>query len=104
MKASIKIATRLNSTTVAGVLADLDPTRFGPPGPNPLADMDLPTELSENIILNVLVEIDNTLHFSAYYSMFLIQNMRIADACELAARNDPSAPLADLDRWGPNPL
>ena len=50
MKASIKIATRLNSTAVAGVLAD----------------MDLPTELSENFILNVLVEIDNTLHFSAY--------------------------------------
>ena len=44
MKASIKIVTRLNSTTVAGVLADLDP----------------PTELSENIILNVLVGIDNS--------------------------------------------
>ena len=55
MKASIKIATRLNSTKVAGVLADLDPPRFGPPGPNPLAEMDLPTEMSENIILNVLV-------------------------------------------------
>ena len=80
------------------------PSGFGSPGPNLPADMDPPTELSENIILNVLVEIDNTLHFSAYYSMFLIQNMRIADACELAARNDPSAPLADLDRWGPNPL
>ena len=50
MKASIKIGTRLSSTTVAGVLADMDP----------------PTELSENIILNVLVEIDNTLHFSVY--------------------------------------
>ena len=25
--------------------------------------------------------------------MFLIQNMRIADAYELAVRNDPSAPL-----------
>ena len=50
MKASIKITTRLNSITVAGVLADFDP----------------PTELSENIILNVLVEIDNTLHFSVY--------------------------------------
>ena len=24
----------------AGVLADLDPPRFGPPSPNPLADMD----------------------------------------------------------------
>ena len=50
MKASIKIAMRLNSTTVAAVLADIDP----------------PTEMSENIIRNVLVEIDNTLHFSAY--------------------------------------
>ena len=29
-------------------------------------DLDPPTELSENIILNVLVEIDNTLRFSAY--------------------------------------
>ena len=25
---------------MAGVLADLDPPRIGPPGPNPLADMD----------------------------------------------------------------
>ena len=66
MKASIKIARRLNSTTVAGVLAELDPPRFGTPGPNPLADMEPPIELSENIILNVPVEIDNTLHFSAY--------------------------------------
>ena len=66
MKASIKIARRLNSTTVAGVLAELDPPRFGTPGPNPLADMEPPIELSENIILNVLVEKDNTLHFSAY--------------------------------------
>ena len=52
--------------------------------------MDPPTELSENIILNVLVQIDNTFRFSAYLSMFLIQNMRIADAYELAARNNPS--------------
>ena len=66
MKASIKIARRLNSTTVAGVLAELDPPRFGTPCPNPLADMEPPIELSENIILNVLVEKDNTLHFSAY--------------------------------------
>ena len=66
MKASIKIARRLNSTTVAGVLAELDPPRFGTPGSNPLADMEPPIELSENIILNVLVEIDNTLHFSVY--------------------------------------
>ena len=56
----------------------------------PFADLDPPTELRENIILNVLVEIDNTLRFSAYLSTFLIQNMRIADAYELAARNDPS--------------
>ena len=56
----------------------------------PFADLDPPTELRENIILNVLVEINNTLRFSAYLSTFLIQNMRIADAYELAARNDPS--------------
>ena len=40
------------------------PHRFGPPGPNPLADMDSlfgpPTKLSENIILNVLVKMDDT--------------------------------------------
>ena len=30
------------------------------------ADMDPPIELSEDIILNVLEEIDNTLRFSAY--------------------------------------
>ena len=30
------------------------------PGPNPQADMDSPTELSENIILNVLGERGNT--------------------------------------------
>ena len=53
--------------------------RFGPPGPNPLADMDPPTKLSENIILNVLVKMDDTLRFSAYQSMFLIQNMRIVN-------------------------
>ena len=52
----------------SGVLADLDPSRFGPLvqicgfGPHPPP----PTELSENIILNVLVDIDNTLRFSAY--------------------------------------
>ena len=55
-----------NNSNSAGVLADLDPPTFGTPGPNPLADTDPPTELSENIILNVLVEIDNTLRFSAY--------------------------------------
>ena len=48
------------------------PIGYGPPGPNPLADMaplrgfGPPKELSENIILKVLVEIDNTLRFSAY--------------------------------------
>ena len=68
----------------AGVPADLDPPRFGPPGPNPLADMDPPgpnpladleppsadldppTKLSENIILNVLIKTDDTLRSSAY--------------------------------------
>ena len=29
----------------AGVLADLDPPRIGPPGPNPLADMDPPVHI-----------------------------------------------------------
>ena len=28
-----------------GVLADLDPPRFGPPGPNPLANMDPPVQI-----------------------------------------------------------
>ena len=28
-----------------GVLADLDPPRIGPPGPNPLADMDPPVQI-----------------------------------------------------------
>ena len=50
------------------------PPRFGPPSPNPLADidppgpladLDPPTDLTENIVLNVLVEIDNALRFSA---------------------------------------
>ena len=37
------------------------------PGPNPLADLDPPpTKLGENIILNVLVKMDNTLRSSAY--------------------------------------
>ena len=29
----------------AGVLADLDPPGFGPPGPNPLEDMDPPVQI-----------------------------------------------------------
>ena len=33
---------------------------------------------------------NNTLHSSAYESMFLIQNTRIANAYELAAGSDPS--------------
>ena len=49
---------------------------YGTRGPNPLAD----------IILNVLVKIDDTLCSSAYESMFLIQNMRIVNAYELASR------------------
>ena len=31
---------RKPESILAGVLADLDPPRIGPPGPNPLADMD----------------------------------------------------------------
>ena len=57
----------------AGVPADLDPpliwnTRsksasgYGPPS----ADLDPPTKLNENIILNVLVNMDDTLCFNAY--------------------------------------
>ena len=41
---------------------------YGPPGSNPLrdmdppsADLDTPTKLSESIILNVLVKMDDTL-------------------------------------------
>ena len=70
---------------------------YGPPGPNPLADMDLPgpnlladldpsTKLSENIILNVLLKMDDTLRSRAHWSMCSIQNMRIVDAYELASR------------------
>ena len=58
---------------VTGVPADLDPLKFGPTGPNPLADIDPPpwiwtppTKLSENIILNVLVKMDDTLRSNAY--------------------------------------
>ena len=48
------------------------PSGFGSPGPNlltdmdPSADLDPPTKLSENIILNVLVKMDDTLRSSAY--------------------------------------
>ena len=45
------------------------------------------TKLSVNIILtSVLVKMDNTLRSSAYKSMFLIQNIRIDNAFELASR------------------
>ena len=33
------------SFPISGVLADLDPPRIGPPGPNPLADMDRPLHI-----------------------------------------------------------
>ena len=46
----------------AGVLADLDPPRFGPPS----ADLDPLTKLSENIVLNVPVKMDDTFCSSAY--------------------------------------
>ena len=47
---------------------------YGPPvqirkrvwTPPPSADLDPPTKLSENIILNVLVKMDDTLRSSAY--------------------------------------
>ena len=70
---------RVSSKVISRCAADLDPPLIwspgpnAPPGPNPQADMDHPpriwtasTKLSENTILNVLVEIDNTLHSSAY--------------------------------------
>ena len=65
---------------------DLDPPvqirwrMWNPPRPNLLTDLDPPTKLSENIILNVLVEIGNTLRSSARESKFLILYMRIANA------------------------
>ena len=37
-----------------------------PPGPNTLADLDSPTKLSENIVLNVPVKMVDTLRSSAY--------------------------------------
>ena len=41
------------------VLPRSKPARgYVPHGPNPLADLDPPTKLCENIILDVLVEID----------------------------------------------
>ena len=46
-----------------GVPADLDPTPW---------IMTPPTKLSENIILNVLLNMDDTLRSSAYESIFLI--------------------------------
>ena len=33
------------AVVIAGVLADLDPPRIGPPGPNPLADLDPPPRI-----------------------------------------------------------
>ena len=35
-------------------------------GPPPSADLDPPTKLNENIILNVLVKMDDTLRSNAY--------------------------------------
>ena len=64
----------------SAVLVDWTPPRFGPSGPNPLTDSEPPTKLSENIILNVLVEIGNTLRSSVHESKFLILYMRIANA------------------------
>ena len=67
MKASIKILKETEFYHGCRCPSGIGPPfRFGTPGPNPRADMEPPIELSENIIINVLVEIDNTLHFSAY--------------------------------------
>ena len=54
-------STSNNSICRPGVAADLDP---------PPRIWTLPTKLSENIILNFLVKVDDTLRSSAYKSMF----------------------------------
>ena len=36
---------RLDLIFCAGVPADLDPPKFGPPGPNSLADLDPPVQI-----------------------------------------------------------
>ena len=46
----------------SGVLADLDPLDLDPPS----ANLDPPTKLSGNIVLNVPVKMDDTLRPSAY--------------------------------------
>ena len=61
-------------TVGTGVLANLDPPRFGSPSPNPLADMDTPPPP--------------------------VQNMRIVNAYELAAGNDPSDVSFDQGKMG----
>ena len=48
------------------VSQDLDPRSKSASGYGPSADLDLPTKLSENIILNLLVKMDDTLRSSAY--------------------------------------
>lgn len=62
---------------LAGVLADLDPlVQIRQQMWTPLsADLDSPTKLSENIILDVLVKIDDT--SVPVLEFVLIQNMRI---------------------------
>ena len=50
----------------ASVPADLDPLDLDPPS----ADLDSPIKLSENIILNVLVKMDDTLRSSVYKVRF----------------------------------
>ena len=53
LKEAVKMHTKEASRNVcqestdmtAGVLADLDPPKFGPPGPNSLADLDPPVQI-----------------------------------------------------------
>ena len=40
LRDSLRLSRRSNQHVCATVLADSDPPRIGPPGPNPLADMD----------------------------------------------------------------
>ena len=42
VKVLLRTVTVLLAFVAAGVLADLDPPKFGPPGPNSLADLDPP--------------------------------------------------------------
>ena len=63
----------------AGVLADLDPPRIGPPGPNPLADIDPPGSISASGFLPPSADSDPLTKFSknitihCFLSLFILQ-------------------------------